>query len=119
LKQHPFFATVIWENLRNINVPYVSLAQQRKNRDAKASLSQIETGRQTVLVEKVAESKCLSPIGFGGMHKRSMNDMMQAGFSPLITKQGSANSFFISNTSGPMLESDSSANSSFIDLVTN
>jgi len=27
LKEHPFFATVIWENLRNINVPYVSLAQ--------------------------------------------------------------------------------------------
>lgn len=26
IKEHPFFATVIWENLRNINVPYISPA---------------------------------------------------------------------------------------------
>lgn len=39
LKQHPFFASINWENIRHINPPYVSLEQQRKNRTAKASLS--------------------------------------------------------------------------------
>jgi len=75
------------------------------------------------MVEKITEeSKAgfMSPnVGFGGNFKRSMNDMTQAGYSPLLKREMSANSSFTSaaGMSGNFQGSDSSANSSFKDLV--